>query len=111
MSHPTDQVDELKLVCPALKEFSEGGVNYFFLPQLKLPTGCAPAQVDCLLCPNSPDGYVARLWFSQIIHSPRSLNWNGQRVIEGKQWYAYSWQLQNGHRLINVLNILMNALR
>jgi hypothetical protein len=112
VSFPDDQITELKELFGEVQQRHEGGVTYFFLPQLRLPDGCTPAQIDALFCPTSHHGYTARLFFAERINSPKSLNWNtNQRILE-RNWHAFSWEIKQGNlRLAQVVAIILGALR
>jgi hypothetical protein len=107
-----EHVEELRSLCPDAKQCSEGGTDYVFLPGLKLPEGCNPSAVDCLLALGPRDGYENRLFFAQPIESPRKRNWNGQniRILE-RNWFAYSWRVPGGLRPIETLIAHLEALR
>lgn len=112
MSYPADEIAELKELCPEVRLCDEGGITYFLLPQLHLPTGCTPAQIDALLCPTPRDGYTSRLFFAQQVASPRGRNWNfNQRILE-HNWHAISWQIPAGClRLAQMVMIHLGAFR
>ncbi len=99
MSFPADELAELKRMFPGVSYAEEAGYNYFFMPGVELPSGCSPATVDVLLCPNNKDGYNSRLYFGQIVQSGKALNWNTQGAwILNRLWYAFSWQLEPAQR-------------
>lgn len=107
-----EHVQELRSLCPEARYGTEGGIDYVFLPQLKLPNGCNPGVVDCLLALGARDGYDNRLFFAQAIATPQARNWNGQniRILE-RNWFAYSWRVPNGFRPIETLIAHLQALR
>ena len=112
MSFPEDQIAELTELFGEVKLHVEGGVPYFFLPQLRLPDGCTPAQVDALFCPTSHHGYTARLFFAERINPPKSLNWNATARILERNWHAFSWEIKQGNlRLAQVIAIILGAFR
>lgn len=102
MNFQEDQIQELKKICPDVQIAEEGGFTFFFLPQMKLPLGCAPEVVDFLYCPtNRGDGYPSRLFFSaKISGSFPNRNWNGAARILDRTWYAISWKINQEQRLI-----------
>lgn len=110
---PKEQIDNLKLLCPGIQQGDEGGVTYFLLPQLKIPDGCQPAQVDALLRPTKQsDGYNSRLYFAERIQSRKTLNWTGQSRILERNWHVFSWQVQAPNlTLIQILQEHLDALR
>jgi hypothetical protein len=94
MAFPDDEIIELKAMFPGVSQGDDGSITYFLLPQVSLPTGWAPAQVDVLLCPTTRDGYPSRLFFAERPSGGKSLNWNavGFRILE-RNWDAFSWNL------------------
>lgn len=105
-------VEELRSLCPAAKQLTEGGIDYVLLPAFKLPDGCNPGVVDCLLALGPRGGYDTRLFFAQVVASPQGRNWNGQniRILE-RNWFAYSWRVPAGLRPIETLLAHLQALR
>ncbi len=107
-----EHLQELRSLCPDTKTTSEGGVDYVLLPALKLPDGCSPAAVDCLLCLGARDGYPNRLLFAQVVNGPGARNWNGQNIrVAERNWFAYSWRVPGGLRPIETLIGHLQALR
>jgi hypothetical protein len=109
---PEEHLQELRSICPEAKTTSEGGVDYVLLPALKMPDGCSPDPVDCLLCLGPRDGYPNRLLFAQVVNARGARNWNGQniRVVE-RNWFAYSWRVPEGLRPMETLIGHLQALR
>ena len=89
----------------------EGGVNYIYLPRLRLPAGCDPAQVDGLLRPEpGPDGYTTRLFLSHAFPS-KGQNWTVHRILD-KTWNTPSFNnVPADARLIEILINHLNVLR
>ena len=112
MTFPEDQVAELKLLCPNIQHCDEAGRIYLLLPRLSLPEGCSPSTSDALLCPTERDGYPSRLFFAERIKSRTELNWNasGVRILE-RNWQAYSWKVNPGMRLAQMVAAHLRALR
>ena len=112
MQFPGDQIEELKQLCPGARQHEESGIPYFFLPQLRLPDGCSPAQLDALLCPTAQHGYTSRLFFEQVINSRQSQNWNTTARIMERNWRAISWQIpQTNLRLAQMVAVHLRAFR
>jgi len=114
----SEQVDSLKLICPGVQKAEEAGATFYLLPQLKLPAGCIPEQVDALLCPTPHSGYNSRLFFAAPIQTthvrrtPQPLNWNGQLWVLERNWHAFSWQTDvTGLTLIQILQLHLDGLR
>jgi hypothetical protein len=88
-----EELSELNQLCAGAKVMPEGDSVYIFLPALKLPKGCSPAQVDALLRIRSPlTDYPTRLFYASKIACSKQLNWNSTNVvILQRNWFAYSW--------------------
>jgi hypothetical protein len=107
-----EHLAELRALCPDARAHLEAGIDYVFLPALRLPDGCVPNSDDCLLCLGPRDGYDNRLFFSHVISCPVPRNWNGQNVrILERNWFAFSWRVPGGGRPIEVLINHVNGLR
>ena len=104
MPYPDDQIAELKRCCQTVSQYEEGGVTYFLLEGLHLPAVCTPPSCDGLLCPTPHSGYPARLFFSVQVQGRYPRNWNGNARIAERNWYAFSWQLNNANiRLVDLV--------
>jgi hypothetical protein len=113
MKFPEEQIKELRLICPGLKEFAESGNTYFYLPDLQLPMGCNPERIDALLCPTSAHGYKSRLFFAHQFSAQQSRNWStlNQRILE-RNWSAISWDYpQTNLRLAEILLVQLGAFK
>lgn len=112
MDFPADQVAELKRLWPGAQRAEEGGITFILLPGLAMPEGCSPASTDVLFCPTPRDGYPSRLYFADVIQSPKVLNWAGQSHILGRTWQAFSWRVDEpGLRLAQLVMTHLQALR
>jgi hypothetical protein len=112
VSLPEDQLTELKQFFGEIQTAKEGGITYVFLPGARLPSGCVPQRMDLLLCPMPRDGYESRLYFASHVQSTKSnLNWNGNTRVLERNWVAYSWKIQGGLRLLQMVQAHMQALR
>ena len=99
-----DELDELKSLSSNPVPLTEGGFEFVFMLKVKMPAGCTPSEVDLLLCPQTKDGYATRLYFSEQVTGPKSLNWNGSVRIAERNWVAYSWQgVASDQRLLQIL--------
>lgn len=95
MEYPQEQIDELKRYCSRVSALTEGNGTFLHLEQLRLPDGCEPAVCDALLRPfTGGDGYPSQLYFSVLVKSPYTRNWNvsNARLCE-KNWFAFSWKV------------------
>ena len=107
-----DEITELKKLAPKVQRCDEGGVTFYLLPQLALPSGCTPERVDALLCPTPRDGYPSRLFFDEQVRASGNQNWNGAARILERNWYAYSWMVpEPGLRLAQIVMAHLRALR
>jgi hypothetical protein len=103
---------ELQAIAPGAHRIEEAGLHYIFLPGLRMPKGCTPEVVDCLLCLDSRDGYPTRLFFATQVSAPgKSLNWNGAAHILGRNWVAYSWKDAAAPHPVQILLGHLDALR
>jgi hypothetical protein len=93
MPYPKEQTDELKGYCKKVSSLPEGGIDFLYLEELRLPAGCTPTICDALLCPVAKDGYPSRLYFSVQVNGQFARNWNGSVRIGEKNWYAFSWKV------------------
>ena len=95
MAYPQEQIDELRRYCSKISALTEGDEIYLLLEVLQLPTGCEPASCDALFRPfKGADGYPSQLYFSVLVQSPYSRNWNvsNARICE-RNWFAFSWNV------------------
>lgn len=110
MTYSQDQIEELKSCCKSILQCDEGGYTYFLLEGLILPEGCSPSSCDGLLCPTAHSGYPARLFFSTQVQCRFSRNWNGNARILERNWYAFSWRVNNSNaRLIDLVIELLSG--
>src|SRR5437868_9404669 len=86
---PAEQMEELRAICPGAREMSEGGLAYVYLPGLRLPECCNPAQAEALLCLQVRERYPTRLFLSQQVVA-KGNNWNSFRILD-RTWFACSW--------------------
>jgi hypothetical protein len=108
MQRSTDEMDDLRRLCPGAQEMQEGGATYVFLPGLKHP--CAPGTVDALLCPQQHNGYATRLFLSAPV-SGRGANWTVHTILS-RTWHTWSWNhVPANQRLAEILAQHLRALR
>lgn len=112
MTFPEDQVAELARLFPGTKQAEEAGVSYFLIPELPLPSGRNPEQCDALLCPTGRDGYPSRLFLAEAIATPTGLTWSSSNVrILERNWFAVSWRIKEGLRLLQMVRAHLDAFR
>jgi len=105
-----EHLAELQLASPSAAELMDGGRTYVHLPGLALPAGCAPSQVDALLCLSEHSGYSTRLFLTHPIPA-RGANWTAH-VILGKTWHTWSWNhVPVGLRPMEILAEHLRGLR
>jgi hypothetical protein len=112
MAIPEEQLKELATLFPGVAAAEEGGDTFYLIPSLRLPQGTSPEVVDALLCPTRRDGYESRLYFSEHIRCPNTLNWtvNGVHML-GRNWWAISWRTAPGLRLAQMVRAHLDAFR
>jgi hypothetical protein len=110
MSYPEEEIKELSAF-GTVTSGPEGGFTYFRIAGLTLPDGCDPTTVNVLLCPHARDNYKFRLYFSSVVKSPVTHNWNGQntRILE-ENWHAFSLTVPTGLRLAQMVALVVRAL-
>jgi len=111
MAFADDEVEELKQIYPNVVAAGEGGITYICLRDIALPVGCSPARMDVLLCPFEREGYSSRLYFAEQVQSRSSLNWNGTTRVLERNWYAFSWKVVPGLRLLQMVQEHLRPLR
>jgi hypothetical protein len=79
-------MQELVELCGSAREVAEGLI---YFAQLRLPSGCQPAETEALLSLVSYNGYMTRLFLAQPVPGRRT-DWTGI-YIQGRTWYTWSW--------------------
>lgn len=110
MKTTEEQLTELQRFYPNAEVIPEGGIDFIFIPNLKLPSGCIPDTVDSLLCPVTRDGYSSRLFYSQKIDGIPLKNWNGNLRICDRNWVSYSWKSKSGMQLLEMVRYHLSTL-
>jgi hypothetical protein len=106
----TDDIEELRLLCPTAEPISEAGKSFFLLPNLKLPPGRQAEQTDALLCVSEHSGYPTKL-FLAIKLTDRGGTWREFRILD-RLWYSWSWKdVLSNQRPAQILIQHLNALR
>jgi hypothetical protein len=104
---PPEELETLKLICPNVKEMSEGDTTFYFLPDLKIS---GQGNFDALLCPQGRDGYPTRLFLSKKI-SGKGDNWKIHRIFD-REWHTWSWKdVGVTLSLTEILSAHLDALR
>ena len=81
-----EYIQELVELCGDAREVAEG---FIYLPKLRLPSGCQPAETEAILCLVTHNGYVTRLFLAQRVPGRRN-DWT-EFYIQGRTWYTWSW--------------------
>ena len=89
MNSPAGVLQELQLLCTGATVMHESGLEYVYLPKLKLPADCMPPVADGLLCLQARDGYPTRLFLSVQVQN-KGNNWKSHQILD-RTWYACSW--------------------
>lgn len=102
-----DRLTRLQEIYSDADPQSEAGIDYVYLPKLRLPDG---SETPALLCPMKHGGYPTRLFLGTRPNKALN-NWT-QHVILGQTWHSWSWNYINGDReLIDILLSHMDALK
>lgn len=108
MPRASEELEELRFICPGAREMSEGGRDYIFLPDLKLPG--SGKILDALLCPQPHSGYTTRLFLSEVIPS-KGQNWRPHTILS-RVWHTWSWNnVPADQRAAEILAQHLRALR
>ena len=86
----TDDLGDIRAVCPGASLKSESGQRFVDLPALKITVGHAIIVRDALLTLQAHSGYDSRLFVSQPIPG-RGINWT-THVVLGRTWHTPSWR-------------------
>ena len=102
---------DLQQLCSGATAMQEGGVQYVYLPSLKLPKTCNPRVVEGLLRPGpGPDGYTTRLYLS-VAFAGKGQNWTTHKILD-KTWHTPSFNnVPADLRLIEILANHLNVLK
>lgn len=84
-----EDLAEVQAVCAGARAMSEGGVEFVFLPALKIPVGAGEEVRDALLSLAAHTGYTSRLYLSAPIPT-KGQNWTVHTVL-GRTWHTPSF--------------------
>lgn len=103
------EIEDIKsaLKLTKLEIIIEGGCRFLFLHQFFRTKDGEP--LDCLFSCDPHLGYQNRLWFPRDLRASIKQNWNGDAVIVGKRWFAYSMQPKGVTLLEKLLSIYMGV--
>jgi hypothetical protein len=87
-------IDQTKLAevaafVPGARLIPDAGIDYIFLPGMKVFVGQAERVLDALLCPVQHGGYTTRLFLAEPIPQ-RGQNWTTHNILS-RTWHTWSW--------------------
>lgn len=89
MSIDQKQLAEIAALVPAARVMPDAGIDYIFLPGLKVAVGQDERLLDALLCPSQHGGYTTRLFLAEPI-AQRGQNWTTHNILS-RSWHTWSW--------------------
>lgn len=89
MSLDEKQLREIQAHIPGARVVPDVGVDYIFLPALKISVGQEERVLDALLCPVQHGSYSTRLFLAEPIPQ-RGQNWTTHNILS-RQWHTWSW--------------------
>ena len=89
MSIDQKQLAEVAALVPGARMMPDAGIEYIFLPGLKLTIGQEECVLDALLCPVQHGGYTTRLFLADPIPR-RGQNWTTHNILS-RSWLTWSW--------------------
>ena len=89
MSIDPKQLAEVGAFSPGARVMSDAGIDYIFLPNLKVIIGQDERILDALLCPAQHGGYTTRLFLAESVPQ-RGQNWTTHNILS-RQWHTWSW--------------------
>ena len=89
MSIDQKQLAEVAALVPGARMMPDAGIEYIFLPGLKLTIGQEECVLDALLCPVQHGGYTTRLFLADPIPR-RGPNWTTHNILS-RSWHTWSW--------------------
>lgn len=81
-----NQMGPFTSLCPEAVVMADAGINYIYLPMLKIRSAHTVLRIGALLCPVKHGGYTTRLFLSEIIPG-RGNNWTTHSIL-GRTWYT-----------------------
>jgi len=101
------QIDSLRSLSPDASLIADAGIDYIYLPKLRVKTGNDTQTVDALLCPAKHSGYTTRLFLEKPIQK-RGKNWSVHSIL-GRTWHTWSWN--NVPENLSLMQILSAHMR
>lgn len=110
MSIDQKQLAEIVVLVPGARAMPDAGIEYIFLPNLKVMVGQDERILDALLCPVQHGGYTTRLFLSGPIPQ-RGQNWTTHNILS-RSWHTWSWNnVPASLSLMQILSAHLRALR
>jgi hypothetical protein len=104
------QLAEIASLIPGARVLPDGGVDYIFLPGLRVSVGGEERVLDALLCPVQHGGYSTRLFMAEPIPQ-RGQNWTTHNILS-RLWHTWSWNnVPANLSLMQILSAHVGALR
>lgn len=105
-----NEIGTLTSMCPEAAVMTDAGIDYVYLPKLKVKSANTFHTIDALLCPAKHGGYMTRLFLSEKI-SGRGNNWSVHSIL-GRTWHTWSWNnVPDTLSPAQILSAHMRALR
>lgn len=89
MSLDQKQLAEVAALVPGARVMPDAGIDYIFLPGLKVAVGQEERVLDALLCPVQHGGYTTRLFLAESIPQCGQ-NWTMHNILS-RVWHTWSW--------------------
>jgi len=89
---------------------NDAGVNYLYLPGLRIHSAGQILILDALLCPSEHSGYTTRLFLSEPIPN-KCNNWSVHTILS-RTWHTWSWNnVPANLKLLQILSAHLRALK
>lgn len=110
MSIDQKQLAEVATLVPGARVMPDAGIDYIFLPDLKVTVGQEERVLDALLCPVQHGSYTTRLFLAEPIPQ-RGQNWTTHNILS-RSWHTWSWNnVPNSLSPMRILSAHLRALR
>ncbi len=89
---------------------NDAGIEYVYLPQLKIHSAGQVCTLNALLCPAQHGGYTTRLFLSEPIPN-KGNNWSVHTILS-RTWHTWSWNnVPANLKLVQILSAHLRALK
>lgn len=104
------QLAEIVALVPGARVMPDAGIDYIFMPGLKVTVGQEERVLDALLCTAQHGGYTTRLFLAEPIPQ-RGQNWTTHNILS-RSWHTWSWNnVPTNLSPIQILSAHLKALR